>query len=125
MKNLRWLFILVVAGAFLVACNPHRVTNATLRDTIFSVEETANGYYRVWFTHDDIAGYCAQTPELGLEALSLLQEHDGEVVATFRDITVADEEASWWDRSDCGSISSGEESTHMFILTGIVAANSR
>ena len=90
-----------------------------------SVEETANGHHHVWFTHDDVAGYCSAIPEIGEEAKSLLEEHDGEVVATFRSITVFDKEASWWDRSECGSISSGEGTTEMFLLTSISAANSR
>lgn len=124
-KVLRLAMVLLVLGMALAACNPHRVTDGVLRDTIFSVEEIANGYYRIWMTHDDIAGYCAQTPELGQEAMTLLQEHGGEVVVTFRDITVADKEASWWDSSECGTVAGGDSTTHMFVFTDIEAVPSR
>jgi len=101
----------------LIGCSPHRVEDAVLRDTLFSVEETENGYWRIWMTHDDICGYCTNDVELGREALNMLREHHGEVLVYFRDITPDDPEFSWWSKSDCGTIVTGaDSSTHMFLF---------
>lgn len=120
MKKLSKLFILcALVATFLLGCTAHNVTKATLRDTIFSVEETQNGNVRVWFTHDDIAGYCTSSPELGQTAMSLMKEYGGEVLAEFRTITTADKESSWWSTSACGGIIQGDTTTPMFLLTDI------
>ena len=117
---------LILVASVLLGCTAHRVKTAYLRDTLFSVEETENGYWRIWMTHDDIAGYCTQDVELGQSALTLLQEHSGEVVVEFRDIKgLSDAEFSWWDNSDCGSIYTGDSSTKMFLFTDVYAVGSR
>ena len=119
------LLIVVFLFPFLVAarCNGTKIEDGMLRDTIFSVEQHYNGSYSVWFTHDDVIGYCTGDAELGKEALSILKEHDGEVVATYRDINaMSDEEASFWQVSDCGTLVEG---SGVMILTSIVRSNSR
>lgn len=116
----------LIALVVLLGCIAHRVKNAYLRDTLFSVEETENGYWRIWLTHDDIAGYCTGDADLGKKALLLLREHSGEVIVEFRDIKVeSDPEYSWWDRSDCGTVYSGGNSTQMFLFTAIYPVESR
>jgi len=125
MNHHRILVILLVLTLFTAACNAHRVRSGTLRDTIFSVEETNNGYYRVWMTHDDIAGYCTQNRETGQYALHLLRNHNGEVLLDFRSINEGDPEHSWWNSSDCGSISSGDSTTAMFYLVSVVPVPAR
>ena len=121
-KYLVVLFMLLFA---ITACTRHRVKSGVLRDTLFSVEETNNGYWRIWMTHDDIAGYCTNSEELGKQALSLLQEHNGEVVVEFAAISANDPEFDGWDRSECGTIYANGGSTEMFVFTSIVAAEAR
>ena len=90
------VIVLVLVASVLLGCTTHRVKTAYLRDTLFSVEETENHYWRIWMTHDDIAGYCTRDIELGERALALLQEHPGEVMVEFRDIKgLSDAEFSW------------------------------
>ena len=120
-KNL--LFALLVS-LFLVSCTKYWVDNGKLRDTIFSVEKTRNGNVRVFFTHDDVAGYCTSDQELGDKAESLMLEHSGEVIAEFTDMR-GTEEWNFWSSSDCGSVSSGESSMVMFRLDDIYAVPSR
>lgn len=112
--------LLILSLLLLTACAGHRVTDGVIRDTLFSVEETKNGFIRIWMTHDDIAGYCTNDLELGKKAMDILKEHDGEVLVYFRDIQAGDPELSWWDKSDCGTIVTGSDSsTHMFMFYDI------
>lgn len=111
------IWYLIIVALLLCGCGAHRVKEGVIRDTLFSVEQTKNGYWRIWMTHDDICGYCTYDDELGRQALDLLKEHDGDVLVYFRDIKSGDPEFSWWSKSDCGSISIGpESSTHIFMF---------
>lgn len=124
MKSKIWY--LIVALLLLCGCSEHRVEKGVIRDTLFSVEQTGNGYWRIWMTHDDICGYCTNDDELGKEAMDLLKEHDGEVLVYFRDIKSDDPEYSWWSSSDCGTISTGtESSTYMFMFYDLSRVASR
>jgi len=128
MKKIGLIFLICMI--FLVAitsCDPqaHRVEEGVIRDTLFSVEETKNGSWRIWMTHDDICGYCTNDIELGKRALDILKEHDGEVLVYFRDIRADDPEFSWWSSSDCGAIYADGGSTHMFMLYDISRVPSR
>jgi len=107
------------------ACLGYRVAEGTLRDTIFSVEQTRNGNWRVFMTHDDVAGYCTNNQELGEKAYDLLMEHDGEVILKFRSIKADDEAYSWWSASDCGTVTTGDSSMAMFLMEDIYSVRSR
>ena len=124
MKKTVVILVLLVA-VLLAGCDkdkPRRVKGGQLRDTIFSVEVTYNGCTRVWMTHDDIAGYCTCDAELGARARDLMLEHSGEVLMTFKAIEKNDPEYTGWDKSDCGSIKTGEDSyTPMFLMQDIRA----
>lgn len=122
------LLVLVIILIVLAACSGRAgvVRNGVLRDTIFSVEEIENGTWRIWVTHDDVAGYCTADEELGKEAMDLILEHDGEVLIFFETPLPGEAEYSFWHDSKCGDISTGyEESTAMFMVTGIQAVKSR
>lgn len=124
----KWYRYTVLVAAMLLLCTgcyAHYVTNGVLRDTLFSVEVTQNGNWRIWLTHDDVAGYCTNDAGLGRNALSLLEEHDGEVIVEFKDIKLGDEAYSWWDSSDCGTVYSGGGTAHMFMLLSITPVPSR
>lgn len=117
--------ILLLLGLLLASCSSYNVKEGMLRDTIFSVEETNNGNYRVFFTHDDVAGYCTTSRELGQEARSLLQEHDGEVIAIFTDVRGTEEQDAW-TKSECGTIPTGADSSMaMFRLDDLWAVPAR
>jgi hypothetical protein len=99
----RIILLLVLAMMLLASCKTYYTEIAWGRDTLFSVEITKKGYYRVWFTHDDVSAYCTASEELGKYAQELLNEHDGEVVFTFNDIEIEDPEAGNWFQTDvCG-----------------------
>lgn len=114
--------LLILVLVILCACTPYRVKQATLRDTLFSVEQTNNGAWRVYVTHDDVAGYCTTDDELGERAYDLLFEHDGEVLIEFRAINESDTEYSFWGSSECGSVESGGS---MFLIENIAPVVAR
>ena len=114
MKRILAVMLLVV---FLFsACTATYVKSGTIRDTIGNVERTYNGNWRVWFTNDTAAGYCTTDDEVGARALDLLMNHDGEVILEYKSIRAGDPEASFWSKSDCGSIAKGEFSMEMFSI---------
>src|SRR3990167_2818530 len=116
--------VVLTTSAF--SCTPHRVAEGTLRDTLFSVERTENGAWRIFMTHDDVAGYCTASEDMGRKAAALLQTHNGEVLVEFRDPKIADKEFSWLDKSDCGTFITGTDSSmKMFILYSISAVSHR
>lgn len=77
------LSVLILA-LMLSACDVSRVTQGTVRDTLFSVEENKSGTWGLFLTHDESVVYCTTEQELADEAMSLLLEHDGEVIIEFK-----------------------------------------
>jgi hypothetical protein len=124
-RPMKKILLFVAMSIILCGCEYYYVEDGVLRDTLFSVEETNNGYWRIWLTHDDIAGYCTDDVALGKRALSLLKEHDGEVLVEFKDIPPGDDMYDWWNRSDCGTIYSGGGSSHIFMLIDVTPVPSR
>lgn len=123
MKKLTFVSLLVL---FLVGCGQTKVESGFLRDTLFSVEQTRNGNYRAWVTHDDVAGYCTMDRTIGEELMTILQEWNGEVIIEFRSINASDPEYSFWHNSDCGEIRTGaDSSTAMFMLLSVERAPKR
>jgi len=108
-----------------VACVGTMVKNGEIRDTLGNVEQTKNGNWRVWFTHDTAAGYCTRDNKVGEYAKYLLENHDGEVILKYKSIVAGDPEYNFWQKSDCGSIAKGESSMEMFAIVEIVPVKSR
>lgn len=115
--------ILLALALTLTSCLGYRVKEGTLRDTLFSVEQTRAGAYRIFVTHDDVAGYCTYDKETGEKAMDLLHNHNGEVLITFRFINEGDSEWDLWNGSDCKTTSS--EDIYMFLMQDIEAVPAR
>lgn len=124
MKFWSKLLCIIVLFTCLLAC-AHRVESGTVRDTLANIEQTKNGNWRVWLTHDTAAGYCTTDNDLGEEALRLLKEHYGEVLMEYRDIKAGDPEFTIWSNSDCGSIVKGDSSMKMFYIDSITPVPAR
>jgi hypothetical protein len=117
------LFLIVCLLAFVLAgCKAYYTEDAWGRDYLFSVEITKRGYYRIWFTHDDVSAYCTVNSELGKQAMNLLKEHDGEVLFHFFDSEIGDPEADWWSTTKCGQ---GIYDTKVWIIDDIIPVDGR
>ena len=127
MKNTKKMFLAFLAIALILASctGGGRVSRGggVLRDTIFSVEQLGNGNYRVFFTHDDVAGYCTADAKLGKQAIQLVKEHDGEVLATYDDLRFGDDELA--GMSNCGYIGSAESGMVWFRLVELTSVPAR
>ena len=124
----RLLFGLVIALVLQApSCGGTQVRNGTARDTLWGVEPVVNGNVRIFLTHDDVAGYCTSDPALAEEVQDILENHLGEVIITYSDITKEDKEAAWYANSACGSIVTGSDggSMKMFRLTAIRRVQAR
>lgn len=115
--------ILVILAVLLTGCMGYRIQDATARDTLFSVEQSGNGAYRIWLTHDDVSGYCTYDKDMGERALDILENHNGEVVITFRSINETDPEWSLWNSSDCKTTEATD--AKMWLLKSIESVQSR
>ena len=127
-KRVRKHFVLlplVVVAIVAGSCVGVFVENGVIRDTLGNVEQTYNGNWRIWFTHDTAAGYCTLDNSLGEYALYLLENHDGEVLLEYKSILAGDSEYSLWNNSDCGSIQKGESSMVMFAVVKITPVSAR
>ena len=121
------LALLAIVMLLIAACSASKVERGIARDTIFSVEKTKKGTYGIFLTHDESVVYCTPNEELGLEALSLLQEHTGEVVLEFKskkDFKDVEGEIFGADQCQRYCDSSGDCFETM-ILLDVVAAPSR
>ena len=116
---------LLVALVLVCACVGTLVKSGEIRDTIGNVEQTVNGNWRVWFTHDTAAGYCTCDNKIGEYAKYLLENHDGEVILKYKSIREGDPEYDAWQKSGCGSITKGESYMEMFAIVEIIPVRSR
>lgn len=116
------LFIMVMMALFVGGCKYYYTEEAIGRDTLFSVERTKSGYYRVWFTHDDVSTYCTVDEELGKQAMNLLMEHDGEVLFRYNDSEWGDPEAGILNETKCGE---GIYETKEWVLLELVPVEGR
>ncbi len=111
--------ILVIGCISLVSCIPSaRVKKATAWDWVWGLEEMESGAVRVWFRHDNIAGYCTGDPEL----VKQLQELGGMPVEfNFETKDWADEESpNFFGTAGCSNLSTGSESsTPIFKITAV------
>jgi len=124
----RKLMTFVLLGfllVFCVACTATNIKHGYIRDTIGNIEQTNNGNWRVWFTHDTAAGYCTGSQEMGKRAEELLLTHYGEVILEYKEVTASDKEWSVWGSSQCGSLVKGESSMKMFLILAITPAPAR
>jgi hypothetical protein len=62
------LIVLALAGCQ----GPQAITDAALRDTIFSIENRANGAAVMWMTHDDVGTYCTLDKGLAQKAYEIM-----------------------------------------------------
>lgn len=96
MNKRNLILVLLACALVLSACargnQSYGSRAATLRDTLFSVEQLNDGMVQVWFTHDDVAVYCTMDVTIGNKLLSLLKEHNGEVLVEYRDLREGDPE---------------------------------
>lgn len=119
------LVVLAIACLILVtisACDgfglsvqgPHSITQAYLRDTIFSVEPRLNGSVTVWMTHDDIGFYCTTDQSIKQQALAIIEDIDQapSVLITYRSVNINDPEVNGIGAGGCAvEKTSGESST--------------
>ena len=75
-----WIVLVsLVAVSILSGCGAgiQAITDATARDTIFSVEQRNNGAVVMWLTHDDVGTYCTIDKNIGETAFDLMKSgHD-------------------------------------------------
>lgn len=119
--------LLVLTLLFILsACGRARVEEAQARDTLFSVERSVSGTYGVFLTHDDSVVYCTANEKLGKKAISLLQEHSGEVVITFSSKELfKDTEGKTLGSDQCQKYCNGDFCFTTVILTDVRMAPSR
>lgn len=121
MRQRKLLVLVVVLSILCFAgrCGSKKIQEGVGRDTMSNVEHHRNGATSVWFTHDELIGYCTVDTELGDWAEYLLREYDGEVIFEYKDMNITDPEASFWGVSQCGNIGneSGTEAVILLSLT--------
>lgn len=112
--------LILLLALMLAGCQgPKAIVNATLRDTIFSVEPRANGATSIWMTHDDVGTYCTFDTKLAADALAILKSANPEVIITYRSINSNDPEWAWlgdMNGNGCPQ-ESGQQSTIYKLLT--------
>jgi hypothetical protein len=91
MKALKIAVVLLFV-ALLVGCQGvQAITDATARDTIFSVEKRANGAYVMWLTHDDVGTYCTGDPALGQKEMDIMKSGQDALIE-YRTLNTSDKE---------------------------------
>lgn len=114
------LFLLIaVVVLLLTACTSYRTAKGNVRDTIYSVEVTHNGSYKVYMTHDDVAVFCTYDKVVGERAWDILNNWKGEALLTFRSVSERDAEWSLWNGSDCKTTTADEGGIVMFLLLDV------
>lgn len=118
MKRLIVLFAILVL--ILAACTgPQAVVNATLRDTIFGIEQRASGTTMIWMTHDDVAIYCITDPVLANTANSIFRSSNPEVFLSYRSLNTSDPQWNILGISGCQHNQGSSDNTLVYVVTGI------
>ncbi len=118
MKRLT-LFVLLLAGLVLAGCGSNgiqglgAITDAYLRDTIFSVEPRVNGSTTMWMTHDDVGYYCTTDRALGQKILAMIKDTSQpvEVLVEYRSVNIGDPEYNGATLGGCARESTGAGSS--------------
>lgn len=117
------VLVFLVSLMLLGSCKAYRTKQGVLRDTIYSVEHTGNGSWKVYMTHDDLAAFCTYDNTVGYRALDLINTHNGEVIIKFRAIDETDPEWSILNGSDC--LTTNAADITVFHMLDIQPADSR
>jgi len=121
-RSIGFVVMLMLLALALVSCNPSgRVERAVAWDWVWGLEYLESGSVRVWFRHDNIAGYCTGDPAL----VEQIVELGGQPVEfEFERVDWASEENPGFSGvSGCSSLSTGtDSSTPIFKITSIELA---
>ncbi len=118
MKHLT-ILVLIFSAFVLAACGssgiqgPGAITDAYLRDTIFSVEPRVNGSTTMWMTHDDVGYYCTTDKTLGQQILAMIKDpgQPVEVIVEYRSVNIGDAEYNGAVLGGCARESTGSGSS--------------
>lgn len=109
------LLAVLLAAILLTSCRSYRTKEGLIRDTIYSVEQSNNGSWKVYMTHDDISTFCTYNAQLGQKALDLLENYEGESFIKFRAVNETDPEWSFWNGSDCKTSNAADITMFMLL----------
>lgn len=91
-RAIKILLVALFAVSILSACKGNQaITDATARDTIFSVEHRNNGAVVMWLTHDDVGTYCTVDKGLGETAFEIMKSGQDALVS-YRTLNASDKE---------------------------------
>lgn len=116
----RTIMLLAILIFILSACTgPQAVVNATLRDTIFGIEQRASGTTMVWMTHDDIGVYCITDPVIANTANAIFRNSNTEVFLNYRSLNTNDPQWNILGLSGCQHSQGSKNNTLVYVVTGI------
>lgn len=118
MKKLMVLAALLML--LLVGCvGPQAVTNAQLRDTIFSIEHRVSGVTMIWVTHDDVGIYCTDNAQIIQTATEIFQSDDPTAILGYRSLNTNDPQFNIFGLAGCSHTQGINDSTVVYLLTSI------
>lgn len=110
------LLVLALGGC---AQGAQAITQAYLRDSIFSIEPRANGTFTVWMTHDDVGSYCTNDPSIIAQAKVIFDSPDPTAVIEYRSINANDPEWTWFDGMGGGCAAEAGTSHITYLLEAV------
>ena len=124
MRKLLPLFLIIVLASLLAGCGgagAHAVKDATMRDTIFSVEKKENGSNFVWMVHDDVGVYCTMNDDLYQKALKIINDksHPADVIVHYISNNLGTEENKNFFQDPLGVTGCQHGKATVYIITSI------
>src|SRR5689334_10453345 len=117
------LLLLVLSGC--AGAGPHAVRDATLRDTIFSIETKENGSHFIWMRYDDVGVYCTMDSTLFNKAVEIFNEksHQPEVFIKYISSNLGSDENKNFFQDPLGTQGCKHDAATVYVITSIQAVN--
>lgn len=119
-------FILVVLfSSVITSCSgagPHAVRDATLRDTVFSVETKENGSHFVWMVHDDVGVYCTMNDVLFKKVTDIFYDktHPADVFIKYISSNLGSDENKNFFQDPLGISGCKHEKATVYVITEVL-----
>lgn len=113
MKRIALLLVVLLSAC----AGQHAITDAYMRDTIFSIEPRLNGTATIWMTHDDVGSYCSRDATIIAKAHAIFASTNPETVVEYRSVNTNDPEWTWFGGVGGGcAVETGSSSGHTTYL---------
>lgn len=117
-----FISVLLLAGC---GAGPNAVKDATLRDTIFSIETKENGSHFLWMVHDDVGTYCTMNAALFAKAEAIFDDkaHQPDVFLKYISANVGSNENKSFFQDPLNIQGCVHDKATVYVITDITAVN--